>query len=337
MVARYRRGGRLDPYFGQAGRVSLTITGDYLGEEGASISPYPGGRSLVGTESETGGALALLQPDGSLDRRFGQDGIARDFGLDAVVDFIVLPDGGVLAAGFDVEPCKARLARLHADGSPDASFGHGGVVNVEFLAGPCSGRNLNLALRPNGGIVLAGQTNVRLLRAFTPDGDPVKGFARGTAVRKVRLQRIGAVSIDKRGRIVLAGTYKMGQGLIRLTPRGRLDPSFGVRGRAVRHVGANATVADLRRDTDGGFVLAGRSKVCPELFCDSMAAVTRFTARGRVDRGFGRKGAWVGLRDRDSVIRTALLSRGAIFAGGWTSGGPDGRDERDLLLVRLHR
>jgi len=332
-VSRYRRSGRLDPAFGVGGRVGFSITGDYFGESGSAIASYPGGRILVGTESETGAALLMLRPDGSLDPRFGAGGIVRDPDVDAYADIVVLSDGKVVAAGFKLEPCKSRLVRYNADGSRDASFGDGGRVNGEFLAGPCSGRNLNLAVRRNGNVVLGGQTNYAVLREYSAQGGILRNFLRTKSVRDIRPRPIGAVAIDSRGRLLVGAMVDRKQALVRFTRKGRLDASFGRGGVATRKVGYQATVGDMTIDGRGRIVLAGRAKECERLFCDYMAALTRFGAGGEIDRGFGKRGTWIGPRKQENVIRSVLLDGHAIVAGGWTGDYSD----RDILLVGLHR
>src|SRR5262249_41099019 len=110
----------------------------------------------------TGDDFALLRFDasGRLDLSFGSEGLAAvHLGSgDTARKVVIQPDGNLLLAGevgLDV-----GLARLLPDGTPDGSFGTGGVVvkNVAGL-GLIGATVADLELQFDGKIVLVGTGN----------------------------------------------------------------------------------------------------------------------------------------------------------------------------------
>src|SRR6185437_16414426 len=81
-------------------------------------------------------ALARYNSDGSLDTTFNQGLVTTDFGQDEWVTGVALQsDGRIVAAGTTSDdftnptPTSSfALARYNPDGSPDSTFGSGGLV-----------------------------------------------------------------------------------------------------------------------------------------------------------------------------------------------------------------
>jgi len=102
--------------------------------------------------------VTRLLPNGSLDISFGAGGTATiDFGVmeDLANDAVLQPDGKIVVAGYTQAAEEVAVARLDADGSPDATFGAGGKATVDF--GGIATFGNAVALAPNGRIVVAGQ------------------------------------------------------------------------------------------------------------------------------------------------------------------------------------
>lgn len=120
-----------------------------------------------------------LNPDGTPDTTFDGDGLAVVLfgeGLDATATAaVVQPDGKIVVGGAlgpaSGGPRDFALARLDADGSPDAAFGNGGTV-VTDLGG--DDVVLALALQPDARLVAAGASegNVALARYLLAAGAP---------------------------------------------------------------------------------------------------------------------------------------------------------------------
>jgi uncharacterized delta-60 repeat protein len=99
--------------------------------------------------------VTRLNPNGSPDTTFNGDGTATiDFGPggDRANSAVLQPDGKIVIAG--TTQAGVAVARLNANGSPDATFGAAGKAAVDFgAATSCNA----VALQPNGRIVVAGQ------------------------------------------------------------------------------------------------------------------------------------------------------------------------------------
>lgn len=171
-LVRYDADGRLDPDFGQAGKVTTD-----LGQ--ASLAPYfisstddrardltiqEDGKLVVVGKSGSGigedMALVRYLPDGSLDTDFGYGGMTlTNIGGKANAGHAVAlqPDGKIVAAGYaNPGNMDFALARYLSDGSLDPTFGHGGIIATDF--GGESDIAYAVALQADGKIVAAGQT-----------------------------------------------------------------------------------------------------------------------------------------------------------------------------------
>jgi uncharacterized delta-60 repeat protein len=164
-VARYDVDGELDPTFGEdgTGLVTTDIAGvaDFayavaLQSDGAIV--------LAGRVSNDGGGgffgLARYTPDGRLDSTFGSSGTTiADFGHGGIAEGLVAqPDGKLIVAGNALG--DFALARFEPNGSPDQTFGTGGLVTTDFgqLTGntPAPDYARDLAVDTRGNIVVVG-------------------------------------------------------------------------------------------------------------------------------------------------------------------------------------
>jgi uncharacterized delta-60 repeat protein len=154
IVARLRANGAPDPDFGADGRVTLG-TGS-----ASAVLVQPDRRIVVAGNAAGSAAMTVtrLMPDGSPDTTFDADGTATiDFApgsADAADDAVLQGDGRIVVAGSKQTGGDIAVARLNADGSPDATFGAAGKATVDFGT-PTFGHAV--ALQANGRIVVAGQ------------------------------------------------------------------------------------------------------------------------------------------------------------------------------------
>lgn len=101
-------------------------------------------------------AVQRLTADGSLDTRFGDNGVVYfDEALipDYHSELTVQPDGKFLLVG-----SSGTIIRLNADGSFDTSFGTGGVVDFDVQSGE-SERPTSLVVQADGKIVVVGASS----------------------------------------------------------------------------------------------------------------------------------------------------------------------------------
>ena len=168
-LARFTAAGVLDAGFGTGGEVIVSFAGANFSQINDLALQSDGRIIAAGVTTGTNAAdfaLARLNPDGSLDHSFGNQGILRtDFShgsSDIGVAVAVLPDDRIIVAGSTGPSLFKRqfaLARYNSDGSLDGSFGQGGLVSTQF---PLSHNDVAnaLALVGDGRIILAGSSPV---------------------------------------------------------------------------------------------------------------------------------------------------------------------------------
>jgi uncharacterized delta-60 repeat protein len=269
--------GALDPSFGTGGKVVTHISSSSDGFQGLAATPegkllavgYTGNRFLV----------VRYKADGKPDTTFGGgDGIVRtafahDSGANAVAvlgngDFLVAGGVGGGTTGTDF-----ALARYHANGALDTSFGGGdGRVTTDFKGG--SDQVFGLAVQRSGKVVLGGY--VRLTSGhfafaaarYLPGGtlDTTFGGGDGWATKDLGTGGFAeAVAVDPQDRIVVGGQSTVTDSdfaLVRFERNGGLDHSFGGDGVVNSDFGGTSDIADaLAVRSDGGVLAAGAASV----------------------------------------------------------------------------
>ena len=217
-------------------------------------------------------AVARFRPDGQLDSTFGADGVASvnvaQGGKTAELarGVVVQSTGKVVISGtMEHDPAATgdpardtdiAVARFDQAGKPDPTFGSGGVVKLDLSTGVADGS----AYR----------------------GDTAWGL---TGLAGDKLAVVGAQVGPGEGR------RDLDFAVIRLSPDGTRDPSFGTNGVALVGVGPNVsetpkTAVEL---ADGRLVVAGYANV------DGIVKVVLFRlgAQGALDPAFGSSGVSV--------------------------------------------
>jgi uncharacterized delta-60 repeat protein len=176
-VVRLTSTGALDSSFGSGGRAFV----DFGGTEAANgVALQPDGRVvLAGTTSAQGAgdfAVARLTTAGAIDTTFHGSG-KYAFGFGAASEqglaLALQQNGRIVVMGTADVNNDFVVARLDANGNPDTSFGTGGSVGVDFGGFEFDG---DVAIQPDGQIVIAGSTNVHDGGDFALarlQGDPV--------------------------------------------------------------------------------------------------------------------------------------------------------------------
>jgi len=157
-LARYDANGILDPGFGTAGK--LTLANLSLGE---GLAVQGDGRIVVAGSARVGAtrqfALMRLSAAGAPDGTFGTAGLVT-MGLSTQDDFsravALQPDGKIVVAGLSSNSVNSdfAVARFDPSGAPDASFGSGGKLTLDFF-GSSDGAE-NVLVQPDGKILLGG-------------------------------------------------------------------------------------------------------------------------------------------------------------------------------------
>jgi uncharacterized delta-60 repeat protein len=301
MLVRYKKGGSLDPRFGSQGRVRTSF-GPLLGFAW-SLALQRDGKIIAAGHAwnmESGYfALARYNSNGSLDRSFGSGGtVTTSFGSGSATAYAVAlqPDGRIVAAGTfsheDDNHSDFAVARYRSNGTPDPSFGSGGLVTT-----PIGGFARALALQRDGKIIVAGSSKegsrAFALVRYRSNGSLDPNFGAGGIVTTAfgSLDGALAVVLQRNGKIVVVGGSQRNKrglfALVRYKPNGSLDRSFGSGGKVRTSFGSGSAgpeAAALQRD--GKIVVVGWMSRYPKW----EFALARYRANGSLDPSFGTGG-----------------------------------------------
>jgi uncharacterized delta-60 repeat protein len=330
-LARYTSDGRPDASFGTGGKVTTDFFGSY--DDAYAVAGQPDGSVVAAGRtltSERGGsdfALARYRLDGTLDPSFGAGGkVHTDFGgmSDVVKAMVRQPDGKIVVAGETLnypESVDFALARYHADGRLDTSFGSGGRVTTRFSADSSA---IALVLQRDGKLVAAGEASPGsidfALARYNPDGTLDKGFGGDGMVTTDfgGADRASGLLVDNAGRIVAVGgsgaPLSSAAALARYRSDGSLDRTFG---------GDGMVTTDIDNATATAVVAQG-SKLLVGAVGGAFTLV-RYHRDGTLDRSFGTGGVHATYFGTSSTQLEALAldRRGRVVAAGTTAVEPN--------------
>ena len=311
----------LDPTFGSDGRVSTPVG---AGKGEAVLIQSDGAIITAGRRAVGGGidfALTRHDADGKLDTGFGTNGIVTtDLGstTDEGLDAALLPDDGFVVVGRTDGPGSNRnfgIARYHADGTLDTSFGGDGIVTTDF-DGQVDQAN-SVAVQPDGKIVVAGfaatgallnaNDDIALAR-YNSDGTLDTSFGTDGMVTtdlgtQTELGRAVVIQPGD-GKIVVTGTVDSNVVLVRYTPDGDVDTSFGQSGVTITDLGSDDFANAIALTGDGQILVAGHTLGSGGNLDFVLA---RYSVDGALDRSFGT----------DGIVKTGF-GGGDDFAEGLT-------------------
>ena len=300
--------GRLDPGFGDGGRIALP------GQVVANTNPVqqPDGKILVALA--TAGAnfdvrVLRLNQDGSLDTGFGDDGsvvVSIGPNSDLPTDILLMPDGRIVVAAIDMinNGMGFGAVRLLPDGSLDPSFNDGGTL--QFSPRPGQAASVSHAtLQQDGKLLMVGLAQGSgtgldfAIARVGVDGRPDAGFGNGGSV----VLPVGpgtdnarAVVALEDGKILVAGTTRssnndVDSALVRLNADGSLDASFGIGGVAIARLTAGHDLfSQMAVQEDGKIVVFGSMNGGLTTSTGAELMVARYHADGRLDTAFGSNG-----------------------------------------------
>ncbi len=311
-------------------------------------------------------AVTLLRwrPDGTPDPGFGTAGVVR-LDLDptpqiheTIIGVYPQPGGKLLVlAGVQVPDAMATrpvLVSLNANGSPDTTFGPGGMRSVDIAQWQAQGDfQLRVAgVQPDGKILL-GATLVTddgyhiLLGRVLPDAGIDTGFGIN-GWRALGADNPGdwgpqAISVDDLGRILVAGQVDDGPvdypAVFRVTANGALDSGFGdpadgavVLDGLAGSWSARAVVAN-RRAIPGG-LMQRRIFLAISAGSPNRTSIVALANDGSIATTFGSNGYLDLTREQGSRI-TALAMRDdqRLVASGFII--PNGSSRADLYVARI--
>jgi uncharacterized delta-60 repeat protein len=301
-LARYNTDGTLDTSFGISGKTDTSVAHVDLVTQ-AAIAP-DGKIVVVGRSANAGygGFIARFDADGTLDQSFGNGGFATlsgGGGADADSDLPALsiqPDGKIVT-GMIGQPSEFTLERFDSDGTPDASFGQAGILQLTNSVAEFGG----VAIALNGDVLVSGGNSAgQVVLEFDTTGKQV------ASLETLILQNDEANSllVDGDGDIVVSGTAATSSPqqsfpyVLRLTPDLKLDPSFGQAGVAL--LAQAGLQSDLAEEPDGKYALEFAASTSPSQPFQTTPALARLNQDGSLDTSFGTDGLETGVLANDS-------------------------------------
>jgi uncharacterized delta-60 repeat protein len=305
--------GQLDPSFGTNGGVTTDFAGGT--DQAFAVALQQDGKMVVGGEGGTSTSyafqpeLARYNADGSLDPSFGSAGKLRmAFAGPTDIQALALqPDGKVIAAGSmdnaSYDSLGIVVMRLNADGSLDASFGSGGLVEPNIPGEYVS----SVVIQPDGKILVAGARADAgftafqvLVRRFNTNGTPDATFGSNGVVTSSfggTFDSAGAVVLQLDGKIVVAGSREQifpdaSFAVTRLLANGATDTSFGTGGVATASFAQGPSFgARVALQSDGKIVVSGEiGDLSSYAIPASDIGVARFNSNGSLDTSFANAG-----------------------------------------------
>src|SRR5881227_3191177 len=345
VVTRYNTDGTLDTTFRRGGKVRTDFPG--LAAVPSAVVIQSDGKIVV-----AGGAfpqftfagnfeVVRYNPNGSLDRSFGNGGIVTTTFPEGsyAFDVALQPDGKIIAAGtvfvdfIPGEPSNTdfALARYNPDGTADTTFGNGGQASTDFVG--LEDDAFSVLIQPDGKIVAVGSANnpatyydfaaVRYLSNGTIDTTFGVAGKVSTDFGDQNFDRARSAVLQPNGSIVAAGFAISQNGgvqnfaVARYTSSGILVTTFSGDGKTQIDFG-DCCQSDNKvlLQSDGKIVTVGYANTEDS---DSDFLLARLNPRGSLDASFG-----VGGKVRTSfgdlnggANGAALQSDGKIVAVGF--------------------
>lgn len=223
-------------------------------------------------------AIARYLNNGSLDISFGNGGIVlNDIAFeDHAQKVLIQADGKIVIAGISVNDTlfetKTFILRYLSNGQIDNTFGIQGMFSHRSNAFGCA----DMALQPDGKIVAvvtlldANFNHENSILRLNTDGTLDNTFGMGGMAKNTTCIEYGsgAISLQPDGKILVAGQSIEDTALgttnfylMRYTPQGFIDNSFGVNGVSELNITTNEGFSDVLIQPDGKIVAGGYTEI----------------------------------------------------------------------------
>ena len=298
--------GSLDESFGTGGIITAPLTTH--GEHGYAATIQPDGKILVAGFQDVSGnqnfAVARYNTNGSLDNSFGTGGLVLfDAGTESDAAWaLALQDDGKIILGGSVYNQNTTfddyaLVRLNSDGTPDNTFGTGGLV-ITDIDGYWDNAYA-MVLQTDGKILLAGEGYITSNRKvcvvrYNTDGTLDASFgAGGIAIHVIGCgeERTRAIALQADGKIIVAGYFNEGIDdqtfVTRFNSDGTVDNTFGNNGTATLDIAGNDDQFWTLYILPDGKILAGGTTDPAD---DPDYLLVKYLSDGTLDNSFGSNG-----------------------------------------------
>lgn len=334
IMVRFDPCGRIDSTFGTDGIVHHHFDVRNMGH---AYALQPDGKFLAaGVQAPDNGSssqtpfVARYLANGSPDTTFADTGThARRFApgeRGAFYSVERMPNGRILCGGeYSFGGIGLGAMRFMPDGSPDSTFGGDGIVRHDVAASFM--RECYASTFQNGDVVVAGRYlvggNIAHFIAVGFDSTGALNPAFGNAGVFVDTVPLGGLTLrnvlvkDLDDRLVMACTREPnadGIELVRLTPSGAPDGTFGTNGH-VTITGSTKNCRGLRLMADGGYLVLGSDDGT------GFGFAIRLLSDGSMDASFGN-GGYLSvdlIPGSDQLIDMVELPNDRLLFGGWNN------------------
>lgn len=303
------------------------------GTQGASgavtvIASQSDGKILVGGQfggynDLATGSLVRVNEDGTIDGSFNAGGAGP---LGAVQDIKILQNGKIFIAGDFIRyngTITRHLARLHSDGTLDATFSSQNMPNSVYA----------IAIQNDGKILIGGAfltyTGIsrKGIARLHEDGsldtsfDPGTAFANSTVVYDLCLQPDGKILV---GGAFTTFNEESSRSIVRLNADGSRDHSFTV------GTGTNGSVRDIELQSDGKILLGGKFT---NYNGNSRNSIVRINTDGSIDATFA-VGSAIGTTIASSIESVKIINDKIVVGGSFSSF--NGTSRRNIVWLNFN-
>lgn len=333
-LVRYKTDGSLDSTFGKNGKV--VYKGISFSLNTAALQST--GKIVVAGQTYFNNAtwfvVARFTNNGQFDSTFGTNGISYtniSNNYCYLKCLAIRPDDRIVAGGVAQINNNAQFAvmQFSANGRLDTTFGSGGMVSF-----PIGYRDmiLGLALTPSGEIIAGGTSTYTCttppcsatagfsIIKLTETGQPDTRFGVNgirTKLFTTASSEIGSMTLQN-GNIIIGANLsvpgtQVTMSIMRFDSTGAFDSTFGNNG--VAAASSAFKLYSLQVQPDGKIVAAGGNT--SSTVSNSGFNLARFTASGRIDTLFGRKGmVATNFSNTGTAYTSAIQPDGKIVLAG---------------------
>lgn len=278
-LAQYLADGSLDSNFGTGGKVMTNLAN--MTHEQITSAIYGSDGTITATwsdnDAQDGGVSGLIRynADGSLDTAFGTNGVVVLSAFDYAAHLVIDGNGDILVCGSSANGVQDLIiARYHADGSLDTTFGNNGVTQSALVN---DSFGVAVGVDGLGRIVGVGhqyvswnQSEVVAVR-YLSDGSLDTTFGENGVVSSdygYTQALSGLFTIDAQNNLIISVSENSGGGglekLVKLlAANGALDSSFGDNGIIeqpsypdwAKYFAGNNSGQEISFDSDGSATL----------------------------------------------------------------------------------
>lgn len=342
-AARFTATGQLDGGYGSGGLTRLDVPGQDLAA--SSTVQQADGKLLVGGTGNTQVFIAQFGANGGLDPVYGLNTgyLSREWGTDdALSSLSLLASGAALASGTGTDGFV--MGSYTSTGSNNFIFNPGATTTKTVQLTGFQDASLASAVLPDGRFVLAGRASTTGLdfryavARFLPDGtfDPSFAGGAGFVLTPAPIEDSGQINdivLGPDASIYAAGSAGTGEErdsvLLKYTPGGALDTSFGLAGISNLGVPGDDGALALAFTPDGKLAVTGTTGngAANNIF------VARTTLTGAFDASFGVGGRTItDLGGDDEGVDVVVRPDLKIVVGG--SSAVNGVQTHDFVVLQ---